>query len=106
MCPISVLDEWAKTPPEEQKKEEAEMTALWNAWTAKAGKSLLETVGAGKTKRVTKSGVTDVRNEVMMYSIVEAESLEKAVEMFKDHPHFTIPQAWIDVMPANKIPGM
>ena len=63
-------------------------------------------MGAGKTKRVTKDGVTDVRNEIMMYSIVEAESPEAAVEMFKDHPHFTIPEGWIDVMPANKIPGM
>jgi hypothetical protein len=37
-----------------------------------------------------------------MYSFVEAESLEAAADMFKDHPHFGIPGSWIEVMAVNK----
>jgi hypothetical protein len=38
----------------------------------------------------------------MMYSFIEAESHEAAADMFKEHPHFGIPGAWIEVMAVNK----
>ncbi len=38
----------------------------------------------------------------MMYSFAEAESLEAAAAMFKNHPHFGIPGGWIEVMPVNE----
>ncbi|HKU87622.1 MAG TPA: hypothetical protein VJV77_14905 [Casimicrobiaceae bacterium] len=41
----------------------------------------------------------------MLYSIVEAESLDAAAKAFQDHPHFGIPQASIDVMPLSSLPG-
>jgi len=78
------------------------MHSEWNAWMAAHATVITETAGVGKPKRVTKEGIVDARNDIMMYSFVEAESLDAAAEIFKDHPHFGIPGAWIEVMTVNK----
>ena len=44
----------------------------WGAWTKDHAKMILDTNSAGKTKLVTTSGVSDFRNDIMLYSIVEA----------------------------------
>ncbi len=106
MAPVAVLGEWMKKPEEERKAEEAKMKADWDAWAAAHKDALKETAGAGKTKRVSTQGVADALNDVMMYSFVEAETPEAAAAMFIGHPHLGIPNAWIDVMPANVLPGM
>jgi hypothetical protein len=101
MMPSAGLAAWMETPLEERQAVEAKMKAEWDAWMQQNAASLKETAGAGSTKRVTKEGVVDVKNDVMMYSIVEAESPESAAKMFEGHPHLGIPEAWIDIMPAN-----
>ncbi len=106
MMPNAGLQEWMKLPEEERASQEKQMKEEWDAWAAKHAGALKETAGAGKTQRVTKEGVANVANDVMMYSMVEAESAEAASLIFKDHPHFGIPDAWIDIMPANVLPGM
>ncbi len=106
MTPTATLDDWMKTPEEDRKVQEAKMKSDWDSWMAAHGAMIKETAGAGKTKRVTKDGVEDVKNDVMLYSLVEGESAEAVADAFKDHPHFGIPTAWIDVMPANLLPGM
>jgi len=100
--PHSGLDDWMKLPEAERKAQETTMQSEWNAWMAGHKDSITETAGVGKPKRVTSSGVEDARNDLMMYSFIEAESLEAATEMFKDHRHFGIPGAWIEIMPVNK----
>ncbi len=100
--PHSGLDEWMKLPEEERKSQELQMQSEWNAWMEGHKDVIVETAGVGKPKRVTGSGVEDARNDIMMYSFIEAESLESASEMFKNHPHFGIPGAWIEVMSVNK----
>jgi hypothetical protein len=60
----------------------------------------------GKTKRVNKEGITDIRNAMTAYSIVRAESHEAAAKLFAAHPHFTIfPGDGIEVMECLPIPG-
>jgi hypothetical protein len=103
--PHTGLDEWMKLPEDERKAQEVEMQTQWNAWMESHQSSLIETAGVGKPKRVSAAGVTDSRNDIMMYSFVEAESLEAAAEMFKNHPHFGIPGSWIEVMAVNKAIG-
>ena len=66
---------------------------------------ITETAGVGKPKRISGAGVEDARNDIMMYSFIEAESLDAAAELFKDHPHFGIPNRWIEVMAVNKTIG-
>lgn len=100
--PHTGLDAWLKLPEDERKAQELQMQSQWNAWMSEHKASLTETAGVGKPKRVTSNGVEDSRNDIMMYSFVEAQSLEAAAEMFKNHPHFGIPGGWIEVMSVNK----
>jgi hypothetical protein len=107
MAPSANLEEWLKQPEDMRKADEEKMKAQWDTWMD-ANRAMFTgmTAGAGKTKRVTESGATDVKNDVMLFSIVEAESHEVLAKAFEEHPHFGIPGAWIDIMPANALPGM
>lgn len=100
--PHSGLDAWMQLPEEERKKQESEMKSEWDTWLAVHKGAVTETAGIGKPKRITSEGITDARNDLMMYSFVEAASIEAAADIFKDHPHFGIPGAWIEVMNVNK----
>ena len=60
----------------------------------------------GKTKRVTSGGVSDTKNDIVLYSIIEAESHEAAAKLFEDHPHLQIPQSSIEVMEIRPMGGM
>ena len=100
--PHTGLDAWMQMPEAERKAQEIQMQSEWNAWMANHKDSIVETAGVGKPKRVTSEGVADARNDIMMYSFVEAESLEAAANIFKDHPHFGIPGGSIEVMSVNK----
>ena len=101
--PHAGLDDWMKLPDETRKEQEKQMESEWNAWMENHKEAILETAGVGKPKRITAEGVEDTRNDIMMYSFVEADSLEAAAELFKDHPHFGIPGGWIEVMSANQV---
>jgi len=100
--PHAGLDDWMKLPEETRKQQEQQMQAEWNAWMAAHKDAIAETAGVGKPKRVTAGGVEDSRNDIMMYSFVEAESHEAAAKLFEGHPHFGIPGGWIEVMSVNK----
>ncbi|MEN9920621.1 MAG: hypothetical protein RL538_514 [Candidatus Parcubacteria bacterium] len=100
--PHTGLDVWIQLPEETRKQQELDMQSEWNAWLEAHKDAVLETVGVGKPKRVTAEGVQDARNDLMMYSYIEAESHEAAAKMFEGHPHFGIPGAWIEVMSVNK----
>lgn len=102
-APVSVLDDWMKMPEEDRKAAEATMQSEWNAWMSQHSSHILETAGAGKTKRVSGSGVEDTRNDIMLYALVEADSHEAAAEMFAGHPHLQIPESTIEVMTANPL---
>jgi hypothetical protein len=77
------------------------MRAEWNAWTGAHADTVLNTIALGKTKRVSASGVEDVKNDMMLSSYVQGDSAEAVAEVFKDHPHFTIPGATIEIMEAR-----
>ena len=100
--PHTGLDDWMKLPEDERKAQETAMQAEWNSWMEKHKDHLQESAGVGRPKKITTTGIEDARNDIMMYSFVEADSLEAAAEMFKDHPHFGIPGGWIEVMSVNK----
>jgi hypothetical protein len=106
MAPASMMEEWMKTDPEVRKVEEEKMKADWDAWMGAHKEQITETAGAGKTKRVSKDGVVDAKNDIMLYSIATGESTDAVAKMFEGHPHFGIPGAWIEVMPAKYLPGM
>lgn len=106
LAPIAGLEEWLKIDPSVRKTEEDKMKAAWDVWMEKNGAALIETAGAGKTKLVTPEGITDTKNNIMLYSMVEAASHDEAAALFVDHPHFQIPGGSIEVMKVNVLPGM
>jgi hypothetical protein len=97
MVPAQVMGDWAKTDPETRKRAEEQMRAEWGSWMGQHAKMIALTEAAGKTKAVTASGITDTRNDIILYSIIEAESHDAAAKAFAQHPHLTIPQSSIQV---------
>lgn len=105
--PVAGLEEWMKVPEADRKAQEVDLKVKWDKWT-EANKDMLDgpAAGVGKTKRITPEGIADAKNDVMMYSIVKGESHEEIARAFVGHPHLEIPSAWIDISPANYLPGM
>jgi hypothetical protein len=57
-------------------------------------------------KRVSQGGVAYAKNDVMLYSFVEAETHEAAAKAFEDHPHLQIPEATIEIMEVRPMGPM
>ena len=43
-----------------------------------------------ETKRASHEGISDIKNSMTAYVIVQAESHDAAARLFENHPHFTI----------------
>lgn len=85
----------ANSTPEERKKGMAE----WESWMKKKAKNFADQGGpAGKTKKIAKSGISDTRNDIGGYSIVQADSYDAAAALFTDSPHLGMPGATVEVM--------
>ncbi|MDE2213151.1 MAG: hypothetical protein KGJ34_01270 [Patescibacteria group bacterium] len=98
--PTASMDNWMKTTDPKTRKEQMDkLMSDMAQWTKKHSASLTEQ-GAplGKTKSVTSNGITDTRNDLNYYTIVEASSHEEAAKLFADNPHLQIPTSSIDVM--------
>jgi hypothetical protein len=80
----------------------------WADWGAKNASRIVEGGGPlGKTKKVSKTGISDVSNNLAGYVILEADDIEHAARLFEGHPHFTIfPGDGVEVMPVLPIPTM
>jgi hypothetical protein len=104
LAPRAEFEKMMKGVTAEQQKKGME---AWMKWMNKNKKSLVDG-GAplGKSKRVDAKGTSDVKNELGGYSIVQARSHDDAAKMFsKEHPHFFIPKAWIEIVEIMPIPG-
>ena len=105
--PAAAVQDWMTKVDEATRKQQSdEMMQSWRNWM-KEHEGVLPDKGLplGKTKRVTKDGIVDTKNDMNWYLIAEAESHEAAAELFKDHPQLHIPSAYIEVMDASR-PGM
>lgn len=98
MAPAEELAKWMELPEEQRKDDEEKMRTDWDAWMATHGDMIVDTKSVGTVKRVSKGTVEDIHNDLMLYSIIEAESAEVAAEAFVDHPHFGIPGGTIEIM--------
>ncbi len=81
--------------------------AAWHKWMRDNAASVVTMGGPlGKTKRVGKDGIGDIRNRMTGFIVVQAESHEAAARLFEDHPHFAIfPGDSVEVMPCLPVPG-
>lgn len=54
----------------------------------------------GRQDNVTKDGIAGAVNSFCGYIAVEAETIEAAARLFKNHPHFSVfPGDDVDIMP-------
>jgi hypothetical protein len=93
----------SSTPEQRSKGMEA-----WMKWMNENKASILEG-GAplGKTKRADAVGVSDTKNNIGGYSIVQAETHDAAAKLFgRDHPHLQMPGAWVEILEIMPLPGM
>ena len=105
LAPASVIEAWKRTEPTQRQEAEDKMRGEWVAWMRDHAAIITETVACGATKRIDGSGITNVRNDVMLYSIVEADSPDAVAQAFASHPHLGIPQATIEVMDIRPMGG-
>ena len=90
-----------------RKKLEASGIKAWGDWMMSHEAAVVEQGGPlGKTKRAAAEGVSDTKNDMTGYVVVQAESHESAARMFENHPHFTIfPGESVEIMECLPIPG-
>ena len=101
-APTSAFEQMQKATPEQQK---AGMDA-WMAWGKKAQSSIVD-MGAplGKSLRVTPGGTSPATNDLGGYSILQAESKEALAATLKGHPHFMMPDGFIEIIDFLPMPG-
>ncbi|HEY7379381.1 MAG TPA: hypothetical protein VH542_11905 [Steroidobacteraceae bacterium] len=98
--------EWESLSADQRREREKAGIDAWMKW-GETHKSDIADGGAplGKTKRVSRDGITDIRNAMAGYTIVEAPSQEAAAKLFEKHPHFTIfPGDGVEVMECLPLP--
>lgn len=98
---------WNELSEADRKKREADGMAAWMKWGETQAAAIVDT-GAplGKTKRASSDGITDTKNTMTGYVIVQAESHDAAAKMFENHPHFTLfPGDSVEIMECLPLPG-
>jgi hypothetical protein len=99
----SVAEMFAKSTPEQM----AAGMAAWQAWHAKAGSAVLD-LGAPLDKSTTVAGTSGTPGQTTItgYSLLQAGSMDEAVELMKDHPHFHMGGATVEILECVPMPGM
>ena len=98
---------WNKLTEAERGERAAAGMKAWMAWGEKHAAAIVEQGSPlGKTKRASAQGVSDTRNNLAAYVIVQAESHEAAARLFENHPHFSIfPGDGVEIMECLPLPG-
>ena len=98
---------WNTMDPAKRKQLEASGIKAWGDWMNKHQAVIVDHGGPlGKTKRASAQGVSDTKNSMSGYVIVQADSQEAAGKMFENHPHFThFPGDSVEIMECLPIPG-
>lgn len=98
--------QWNQLDESKRKAREADGMKAWMAWGEKHAAAILDQ-GAplGKTKRASPEGLEDIKNVMVGYVLIQAESHEAAAEMFEGHPHFSIfPGDSVEIMECLPLP--
>jgi hypothetical protein len=103
----NAMARWETLPESERRARESAGIAGWKKWATDNAASIVEMGGPlSKTKLISKDGISDIRNNLGAFTVVQAESQEAAARLFLKHPHFTIfPGEGVEVMEVLPIPG-
>jgi hypothetical protein len=98
---------WKTMDETKRKEREASGIKAWRDWMTANQAAIIDQGGPlGKTKRTSAQGVSDTKNAMTGYVIMQAESHAAAAKMFENHPHFTIfPGECVEIMECLPIPG-
>jgi len=99
--------QWNTLEADKRKAREAEGMRAWTQWASDHAAAIVD-AGAplGKTKRVAPEGISDIKNALAAYVVVQAESYEAAAKLFEHHPHFTIfPGDSVEIMELLPLPA-
>lgn len=102
------VKKWNAQSDDVKKAKQMDGMKAWMNWGEIHSKSILDQ-GAplGKTKKIDNGGVSDIKNLMTGYAIIEAETHEAAAEMFLKHPHFSIfPGDSVEIMECLPMPKM
>lgn len=99
---------WDALDVQTRQAREKQGIAAWHAWMQQHQKQIVVPGGPiGKTRRASRAGIADARNDICGYVVVSAESHEAAAQMFVNHPHFAIfPGEGVDVMECLPTPSL
>ncbi len=97
---------WNKMDEGRRKEIEASgMKASMDWGTAHAAAIVDQGAPLGQTKRVSREGIADTRNNMTGYVIVKAKYHEAAASLFENHPHFAIfPGNSVEIMECLPLP--
>lgn len=104
----AAMEQWRSLDAATRQQREAAGMQAWSQWVTTHSAAILDH-GAplGKTKRAAANGLTDIRNNMAAYTVVQAESHEAAARLFLDHPHFTLfPGESVEIMECLPLPEM
>lgn len=104
----AAFEKWNALDEAERKQREETGIKAWMEWgETHANITIVEGGPLGKTKEVSPEGISDIRNNMTGFIIVQAETHEAAARLFENHPHFTIfPGDGVEIMECLPLPDM
>jgi hypothetical protein len=104
----AAFKQWTAMDENQRRQRERSGIEAWIGWGKQHESAIVDGgVPLGKTKRIDPNGVSDTRNMMAGYVIVQAESHEAAARLFENHPHFSIfPGESVEIMECLPIPNM
>ena len=102
------MSRWETFSEAERNKRQTTGIAAWHKWVEDNKSSIIEMGGPlGRTKLVSSAGISDIRNSMTGFTIIEAASQEAAAKLFLNHPHFIVfPGEGVEVMEVLPVPPM
>jgi|SRR5271165_3801712 len=100
---VSVAEMFARSTPEQMKAG----MAAWQAWHQKTGGAVVD-LGAPLDKSTTLAGGSSASSKTAItgYTILQAGSMDEAVSLMNEHPHFHGPGSSIQILECVPMPGM
>jgi hypothetical protein len=97
---------WKNLDDRERKAREKKAMDAWVRWGTTHSAAIVDRgTPLGKTKRASPDGISDIKNSMVGYVIIEAESHEAAAKLFENHAHFTIfPGDSVEIMECLPMP--
>lgn len=100
---MSVAEMFAHAPPEQL----AAGMAAWKGWYEKCGGAVVDLgTPLDKPTTVTGGAAAAGKTSITGYSILQAGSIEEAVSLMNDHPHFRMPGSSVQILECVPMPGI